>query len=217
VARAKAAAAGDGAITLMMAERQSKQGLAAHENGRYLSTYRVGTLDVEVDLVPVSQLVNVNNADARLLALLFTELAAVDAGEAQSLAGGVIQWRQSISRYQRMDAPEDLMAAGVPRTILDAMRDYITAGAIASERMQWGNMHPALESIARAYRPGQASPSTRGGSGRSSSYRADAVVRYGDTLWLRRRWVAVSSSQHSALPWRVMRTEAPRVVAPRSG
>lgn len=214
VARAKAAAAGDGAIMLMMADRQATQREAPAENGWHRAAYRMGALNVEVELVPVSQLINVNSADAQLLTLLFTEIAALDAGEAQSLAGSVVQWRQEMRVQQRkMEAPEDMMAAGVPRTVLDAVRDYIVAGAIASRSTQWGNMHPALQNIARSYRPGQANQSSGQAGGASSGYRADAVVRYGDSSWLRRRWISNASSPHSKLPWRSLRTETPRVVA----
>lgn len=214
VARAKTAAAGDGAIMLMMAERQSAQRDAPAENGWYGAAYQVGMLDVEVQLVPVGQLINVNSADEQLLALLFTEFAALDAGEAQNLANSVVQWRQQMrSAYRKIEAPEDLMAAGVPRAVLDSIRDYIVAGAIASGGTQWGSMHPALQNIARSYRPEQTSRPSGGSGGGSSGYRADAIVRYGDSSWLRRRWISMSSSPYSRLPWRALRTETPRVVA----
>ena len=45
----------------------------------------------------------------------------------------------------------------------------------------------------------------------AGAYRADAVVRYGDRTWLRRHWVVIESSGNSLLPWRILRTEAPRV------
>jgi len=214
VARAKVAAAGDGAITLMMAARQDTQRESPLENGWYTAAYRLGALDVEVVLVPAAQLINVNSADAQLLALLFTEFAGLDAGEAQNLASNVVQWRQEKrALYRKIEAPEDLMAAGVPRTVLDAVRDYIVAGAIASGNTQWGNMHPALAGIASAYRPEAASqPLGQAGGGGSPGYRADAVVSYGDALWLRRRWVSNASSPYSDLPWRSLRTETPRVV-----
>ncbi|MEP4487245.1 MAG: hypothetical protein ABJ013_16550 [Halioglobus sp.] len=217
VARAKVAAAGDGAIMLMMADRQAARSESPPENGWYSGVYRMGALDVEVLLVPASQLINVNSADAQLLTLLFTELAGLDAGEAQSLASGVIQWRQQMKVQQRkMEAPEDLMAAGVPRTVLDAVRDYIVAGAIASGGTQWGNMHPVLQNIARSYRPAQAGQPPGQAGGASSGYRADAIVRYGDSTWLRRRWISNASSPYSDLPWRALRTETPRVVTQQS-
>ncbi|MEP6389140.1 MAG: hypothetical protein ABJ056_04365 [Halioglobus sp.] len=213
VARAKAAAAGDGAIMLMMADRQAAQSESPPENGWYSSVYRMGVLDVEVVLVPVTQLVNVNSADAQLLTLLFTELAGVDAGEAQNLASSVVQWRQQMKGQQRrMEAPEDLMAAGVSRTVLDAVRDYVVAGAIGSGGTQWGNMHPVLQSIARSYRPAQAGQPSGQTGGTSPGYRADAIVKYGDSTWLRRRWISSASSPYSDLPWRALRTETPRVV-----
>ena len=214
VARAKAAAAGDGAIMLMMAQRQDQRASTASESGWHRADYTMGVLNVAVELVPTSQLLNVNNADAQLLTLLFTELAGVDSGDAQNMADSVVQWRQQMrSQYRKMEAPEDLMAAGVPRTVLDAVRDYIVAGAIASGSTQWSNMHPALQNIARSYRPEQANRSADASAAGASGYRADAIVRYGDTTWLRRRWISTASSPHSRLPWRALRTETPRVVA----
>jgi type II secretory pathway component PulK len=216
VARAKASAAGDGAIALMLAERQGVQRDRPTENGGYSALFRVGALDVEVELVPVSQLINVNSADAQLLALLFTEFAALSASEAQDLANNVVQWRQQMrSQYRKMEAPEDMMAAGVPRTVLDAIRDYIVAGAIASSSTQWASMHPALQNIARSYRPEQAGRRPDDLGAGASGYRADAIVRYGDSSWLRRRWISTTSSPHSRLPWRALRTETPRVVIAR--
>jgi general secretion pathway protein K len=51
-----------------------------------------------------------------------------------------------------------------------------------------------------------------GGQGKlSGTYRADAVVSYGDRSWLRRRWVSVGSAPESGLPWHFERTEPPRV------
>ncbi|MEP0202293.1 MAG: hypothetical protein ABJ084_15620 [Halioglobus sp.] len=175
VARAKVAAAGDGAIMLMMSDLQRARRETPPVDGTYRTAYKLGTLDVEVELVLTSKLMNVNSADAPSLKLLFTEVAALDAGEAQNLADNVVQWRHQLrSQFSKMEALEDLMAAGVPRTVLDAVRDHVVAG--------------------------------------SPLYRADAIVRYGDSSWLRRRWVSNASGPYSALPWVVLRTETPRVV-----
>ena len=52
----------------------------------------------------------------------------------------------------------------------------------------------------------------------SSAFRADALVRYGDQYWLRRRWVSLGgAATGSQLPWRFKRTEPPRVYARRGG
>jgi hypothetical protein len=45
-----------------------------------------------------------------------------------------------------------------------------------------------------------------------SVYRADALVTYGGRTWLRRQWLTQGASRSSALPWRTVRTEPPRVV-----
>ena len=44
------------------------------------------------------------------------------------------------------------------------------------------------------------------------AFRVDAIVLVGDKIWLRRRWISMRGGSSSALPWRVLRTEPPRVL-----
>jgi hypothetical protein len=70
--------------------------------------------------------------------------------------------------------------------------------------------NPAQADAVRARR---SSPGAGGQTiSRSSAYRADAIVRYGDKTWLRRRWISIETSSSTALPWRYTRTEPPRVL-----
>ena len=66
VARAKAAAAGDGAIALMLAERLlvPRPGLAAN---LMQDDYQIGDLSVSVTLFPEAALINMNSASQKTL------------------------------------------------------------------------------------------------------------------------------------------------------
>jgi hypothetical protein len=127
---------------------------------------------------------------------------------------------------------EDLLRVdGVSRTLLDAVRDYIVAGAPSQRGTNWSLAPEMVLAVLQQADPQKAgaamqrrgrlprSATESGARNRSAaitggSYRLDAVVRYGDKAWLRRRWVAMSmaASSSSLLPWRMVRTEAPRVI-----
>ncbi|MEZ5555151.1 hypothetical protein [Haliea sp.] len=50
-----------------------------------------------------------------------------------------------------------------------------------------------------------------------AAYRLDAIIEYDGRRWLRRRWVTLQGgSGASGFPWRVTRTEAPRVLDDRT-
>jgi type II secretory pathway component PulK len=238
VARAKAAAAGDGAIQLMMADVVTGKIDASGGQGLPGGVYRMGELEVVVTLAPTAGLINLNRASAEILAALFIIAAQLDPAQAQTLADNVIKWRStgagspgSTSRNSRFTATEDLLRVdGVGRTLLDAVRDYVFAGMPSSKGENWALAPGAVLAVIRKMDPQKADAvlqrrsrlaerSTERGEGAGGglslgggSYRADAVVHYGDRAWLRRRWVSKGSKASSLVPWRIVRTEGPRVV-----
>ena len=124
---------------------------------------------------------------------------------------------------------EDLLRVdGVTRTLLGSIRNYVVVGPWTSGRVDWTASPEAVMELLEAVNPerastmrsrresisrtsGQNAGQRSGGSG-TSALRADALVEYGGRTWLRRRWVSMEQGKDSALPWRVVRTEPPRVV-----
>jgi type II secretory pathway component PulK len=237
VARAKAAAAGDGAIQLMMADLATGKGPQPAAQGLPARVYRLGELEVAVNLVPATGLIDVNGASAKILAALFIIAGGLEEAEAQTVADNVVKWRSSSAgssgrsrKASRFAAMEDLLRVdGVSRTLLDAVRDYIVAGAPSQRGTNWSLAPEMVLAVMQQADPQQAQAAvqrrgrllqsaTESGAGSRSpvtgdSYRLDAVVRYGDKAWLRRRWVdRRMSASSSLLPWRMVRTEAPRVI-----
>ena len=234
VARAKAAAAGDGAIQLMMAEWVAGRVEASLEDGLPNRRFRLGELEAEVTLVPAAGLVDLNSASGEVLAGLFSLAAGLDAGEAQTVADNVVKWRSSKSGsrgrsqgFLAFAAIEDLLRVdGVTRTLLDAVRDYVVAGLVT--RGGDASLSPELvlevlalsnpkkaEALRRkralAGQPRSGGRAVNSGVG-SGPFRADARIRYGDRTWLRRRWLDAGSDAGSMLSWRSVRTEPARVL-----
>jgi general secretion pathway protein K len=233
VARAKVSAAGDGAILLMMADVANGKVSAAGGQLITSKTYRLGDLDVMVSLVPTAGLVNLNRASAEVLAALFLIAGQIAEAEAKTAADNVIKWRSSNAEGGRLKfaSVEDLLRVdGITRTMLDAVRDYIMVGTSSSRATDWSVSPKSVLAVMQKADPQKAQSlmQRRGrqvsngsvGSGADEaratkagdSYRVDAIVRYGDKSWLRRRWVSRGSRNTSILPWRMTRTEAPRVI-----
>ena len=236
VARAKAAAAGDGAIHLMMADVVMGKLAASGAQGLLSRSYRMGELEVTVDLVPTSGLVDINNASAQILAALCTIGGTMDGGQAKTVADNVVKWRSSKTASRgraRFAAVEDLLRVdGLNRDTLDAVRDYVVAGSPSQRGTDWSVAPETVLAImrkadpqkaesvmkrrermpGRSAGPGAGATKNKGAPSLGRSYRMDAVLRYGDKAWLRRRWVSMQSVRSSQLPWRMLRTEAPRVI-----
>jgi len=237
VARAKVAAAGDGAISLMMAD------VINGNLGEHSATvipeqrYSLGDTNVQVRLLPSNGLLNINQADQKTLAALFFLATDMDSAEARSLAANVIKWRKSSPRpgvrvmlRREIKELEDLMQVdGMTRSYFDAVREYISAGSKGGGATDWAIASELLRRVLEQVDPQKAKVMSarrtraverRAGGQASSfsrarSYRVDAFMEYGGRVWLRRRWIELQPGRSSALPWRVARTEAPRVV--RSG
>ena len=109
------------------------------------------------------------------------------------------------------------------RATRDALRDYISTGGGGPQPAGSGAIQSALEQLrylapdARAtqvdLRPPPGGERSGGGAMAvpTSRYRVDALVRRGNDVWLRRRWVNVGGGRDT-LPWRFTRTEPVRMV-----
>ena len=220
--RAQASAAGDGAVNLLLAdilEGVYRQGDAARLPQQ---RYQLGDLQADVVAVPTEWLVDINAATAPLLATALKISGAANEGDAQFLANAVVQWRldPAGAAGQRFEAMEDLLAVpALTRSTWDRARDYLAVPAggaglarPSAQAQQRLRMLRALAPTQRVLAGDQAPVDIAAGPGRSGGYRVDALVRVGDTYWLRRRWVVMSASM-GALPWRVYRTEPARIVS----
>lgn len=235
IARAKAVAAGDGAINLLLANLVT--GRLPKDSAERMTSQQfvLGQTQVAVHLYPSSGLLNLNAAGESMLESLFRVAASLDKRDAKLLAENVVKWRTSNDGSGRrrgsrrhFDAIEDLLnVQGVDRTLYDAVRDFVAAGPPGGRAIDWsaspGQVLDVLEDIDKSkldsvVRRRDSIARSGGGPDASSSvriergYRADAFVSYGDKTWLRRRWITMEPVSGSNLRWRVVRSEAPRMV-----
>ncbi len=226
VARAKTVAAGDGAIQLMMVDVMTN---ATGMGEGLTGNYRVGDIEVNVVMVPATGLIDINRASADVLSALFLLAGGLGEEQARLLARTVVQSRtagraRGGAAGVKLNAIEDLLRVpGSSRTLLDSVRDFIVAGKSGQGAVNWSLAPEALLKVLAKANPAQAETiRARRGSAAASyprpagNYRADAIVRYGDKIWLRRRWIAIETSPSTALPWRITRTEPPRVLMENS-
>lgn len=149
-ARAEAAAIGDAAIQLAMLELRS---LPDAQQKLSHFTYEFTGRPVEVELVPASGLVDLNQASEELLAGLFSGPGGEEPEVAAELARRVVEWRTpgqteagadyaaagivTRPRSDQFQYPEDLLQVlGVSYPLYDRVRDLITvrggsAGVVA--------------------------------------------------------------------------------------
>jgi general secretion pathway protein K len=235
LAQAKATAAGDGAIHLAMVQR--RQGYKSSGQGPEVSEsrHRLGDVDVVVRIYPADGFINVSSASQGVLAALFRVAGGLAPGDANYVAENVVKWRGGGDRSNRsrsrrgeghkFHSLEDMLRVeGVSRSLLDDIRDFTVAGSWAQGSTSWNAAPEDMMAILKAIDPGKAGQaakrrsasartSEKRGGGSSGAYRADAHVNYGGRNWLRRRWISADGTAVGGLPWRVVRTEAPRVVA----
>ena len=230
LARAIAVAAGDGAIHLMMADMMAANDPLLRARGEVPDgKYRVGEIDATVILVPTSGLIDLGSASADVMSALFQVAGGQAEEDARLLAQNMVQSRSAVllpggaEQGVKLDAMEDLLRVpGFSRTLLDSVRDFIVVGEIGAGGTNWSRAPEALLPVlgmadaARAEMVRARGAIASGSEGRAqpiaSAYRADAIVQYGDKVWLRRRWISIVTSSVSVLPWRVVRTEPPRVL-----
>ncbi len=237
IARATAVAAGDGAINVALAKVFASKADSSDVMGLAISKYMLGNTPVKVRLIPSAGLIDLNGASQPILAVLFEIGGGLTKSEAVHLARAVVKWREKSVKVQgrsvvnQFNAIEDLLRVeGVTRTVLDRVRNYIVAGSWAQGSTD-GAMAPELMmkalgavspgKAAGVQEPGELLASSPGELGElakkaaslSGVVRADALLSYGGATWLRRRWVLMSSfTSRNGLPWRVVRTEPPRIV-----
>lgn len=230
LSRASAVAAGDGAIRLMMVDEMLANDPAVASDQAPGGRYRVGEIDVTVRLVSAAGLIDLNKASIEMLTSLFQIAGGLSGEDARLLGETVVQSRAARAARRdgeglsRLVAPEDLMRLpGANRTLLDSVRDFIVVGESGRGAVDWSLAPQALLDVLPATDREQAASvrelrGNRGGASRGERgqmagvYRADAIVRLGDKFWLRRRWISIEPTSSSTLPWRVIRTEPPRVV-----
>jgi len=156
-ARAKAEAAGDGAIQLALADMLLRERQINFDPSvPFTGKYRRGGLRISVTLLPVTGLIDLNHATEDLLARLFTSVEGVDEGRARELAFNVLQWRSAGGaieesgdgpnrnetgaelRNARLEAIEDLLLVpGVDRGIFDSVRDAVYVSQRGQSGVDW--------------------------------------------------------------------------------
>jgi hypothetical protein len=215
--RAQAEAAGDGAVSLLLADLF--EGRFADGAAVPGASYTLGEHSVQVVALPTRHLLDLNSAPAPQLRQLFERYGGAGSEEARALASAVVKFRGDRSRMNRGAARfaviEDLLRVnGMTRTRFDAVRHMITAGANGSDRprLEWIAAHEPAALLAAGLPRGAREAAPDGGRGMAGSYRVDALVAIGDEHWLRRRWVDASGSADSALPWSTRRVEPARAV-----
>ena len=219
--RAQAAAAGDGAINLALAEQEGMRA-SGQRGANRLQNYQIGPRSVEVRMIPAGVFVNISSENLQGLQSLF-RLAASQAqqqgifwdGSPSALAVAVIEFRDGVGgrRGSLFHSPEDLLRVpGVTRGVYEAVRNYITVGDLAGG-FQGGNqsVESKLNQLTAAIQGD--GPVLKGPTQHAAnSLRIDAIVKIGDQQWLRRRWATLDEGGYSMLPWRFVRTEAARPV-----
>ena len=219
--RAQAAAAGDGAINLALAEQEGMRA-SGQAGANRLQNYQIGPRSVEVRMIPAGVFVNISSEGLQGLRSLFG-LAASQAqqqgifwdGSPAALAAAVIEFRDGVGgrRGSLFHSPEDLLRVpGVTRGVYEAVRNYITVGDLAGG-FQGGNqsVESKLNQLTAAIQGD--GPVLKGPTQHAAnSLRIDAIVKIGDQQWLRRRWATLDEGGYSMLPWRFVRTEAARPV-----
>ena len=219
--RAQAAAAGDGAINMALAEQEGMRASGQRGADR-LQNYQIGPRSVEVRMIPAGVFVNISSEDLQGLRSLFNEAASQAQqqgifweGSPSALAAAVVEFRDGVGgrRGGTFHSPEDLLRVpGVTRGVYEAVRSYITVGDLAGGFQGDDQTVESRLNQLTAAMIGDG-PTVQGPTQHAAkSLRIDAIVKIGDQEWLRRRWATLDEGGYSMLPWRFVRTEAARPV-----
>lgn len=243
--RARVESAGDGAIQLALAELLELE-LDGEFSGRsaHYGAHTLGKLQVAVMLTPLSGLIDLNTAPEGLLSALFASIDGLDESAAYELSASVVKWRSAAledagdNTGGRFEVLEDLlMVEGVDRHIFEAVQDSAYVDRQASSGVDWVSApvsvlralgevgeEAAMELIESRLtekvdylEPPAGMDLSYQQAVESSSYRADALVIFDKTIYLRRRWVDRARVGADGLPWLFFRTEAVRVVPRMDG
>ena len=234
--------------------RQSIEGRALAEAGINLvlqglavrpeAVTRLTTVDVtfkgvpiQVQIMPMSGLVDVNGASAELLQSLFVVAAGLPPAAALSGAQAVVQWRtrrDSAGRSFQMDAPEDLMLVpDFPYDVYARIAPLVTAGRDTSGRV---NPLAAPDGVLMVLAKGNVQVAARVaaarnanavgidltqleaafvGSTSSRAYRLAANIPLADGARMQfMQDVNFRADAQSELPWRILQTQANVVLPP---
>lgn len=189
VAEAKAKAAGDGAIRLMLAEVFASNTQADEPyNGRTVLSreFDISGTRIRVEVLPLylelegrgPKLLDINSANRQQLQNLFGNSAKLRGSSAENLATAVIKRRREPGQSAFRAIEDLLLLDGMNRLAFESIRDRIFVA-------------PA---------------------GVDGAYRVDAYVFESGQNFLRRRWINANQSGVANLPWRYFRTEAIRIV-----
>ena len=217
--KAQAAAAGDGAINLALAEQDGRRA-SGQPGANRVQNYQIGPRSVEVRMIPAGVFVNISSENLQGLRALF-RLAQSDAqqhgifweGSPAALAAAVIEFREGVGGRpgNLFHSPEDLLRVrGVNRAVYEAVRSYITVSELSGGfQGDVKNVESRLSQLSAAMQ-GEGAIVKGSVQQAAKSLRIDAIVKIGDQQWLRRRWVTLDQGGYSLLPWRFVRTEAAR-------
>ena len=184
VARAKAIAAGDGAIALMMVDTMTGK---VDKNQPLVGNYRLGDIEVTVALLPATGLIDLNGASAEVLYALFLFAGGLREEEARLLAENMVQSRTARQGRQgavKLAAIEDfLRVPGSSRTLLDSVRDFIVVSESGRGGTDWSQAPEALLGILSKVDPAKADAAmARRGQGSGVETRG---TRSGGHAWLK--------------------------------
>ena len=217
--KAQAAAAGDGAINLALAEQDGRRA-SGQPGANRVQNYQIGPRSVEVRMIPAGVFVNISSENLQGLRSLF-RLAESQAqqrgifwiGRPAALAAAVLEYRGGVGKRQGylFHSPEDLLRVpGITRSVYEAVRGYITVDDLARGfQGDVKNVESRLSQLSAAMQ-GEGAVVKGPVQQAAKSLRIDAIVKIGDQQWLRRRWVTLDQGGYSLLPWRFVRTEAAR-------
>lgn len=231
--RAVAAALGDGAINLAIAERRTD----AEAAQAFLHQYEIDGHEITVEVTPVSGLVNLNEAADVLLRDTFQYAAGLDEETATELAIAVVEWRDPAHIFDGGEpgmepthgrpflVNEDLrQVPGVTPDIYASLSRlihvYRGSGGIDANAAPAGVLNILAEGdpniveeiLARRNEDDPLTDFTRlnqqnlGGAD-STHYRLDALIKMDDGSQLRRtRWIDLATGWRHQ-PWQVVRVE----------
>tara|TARA_R110000823_G_scaffold295738_5_gene415660 strand:+ start:42152 stop:43042 length:891 start_codon:yes stop_codon:yes gene_type:complete len=157
--RARAEAAADGAIQLALAQMMLEEVDQNLDTSLpFTVTYSEGGLPVRVRLIPLTGLVDLNQAPEELLERVFASAPGLEEAQALNIASTVVEWRSASAgvqdtgmgnnmaledgdsemRHARFEAIEDmLLVPGVDRRIFEALRDQVYVSQRGQPGVDW--------------------------------------------------------------------------------
>lgn len=230
-------AIGDGITHLFLRDiaHLQREGLYA-QRSIFIRTYLFAERNIQVRAVPLSGLIDINQASPSLWVDLLQYRAGLIEGDAVTLAEKIAAWRTgtleslelSSQRSGRFEVLEDLLLVdGFHREILELIRpavhaykgsvgiDLTSAPAEVLIVLARGDMHLVQNFVSERAEnpevnwdgyPGLSAEYLAGGS--SSLMRIDArILQVDGSIMQRSRWVQTGSPGRDQLPWRLLRAE----------